>query len=367
MCFIGVGDVALIGNGVRLSRSNPMRQMGAPQAGVINRAQWSQHGAMRNMFGAFSQLQAIPSGHLHPSAWVPPSDAGGLSSRFEVNGSGDVTAANLAGGLYGEATLAGTGDITAAAVEYLGQLAATIAGLGDITPSPTLAGAIDAVASLSGSGTISAATLASVVDITASLVGVGTISQADMSGVLSAVASLSGSGDITTANLAGAILATATLAGVGTVTPPQLDGIWDMSASVAGTGSLVASIEAIGHAVAELTGAGTATLTAGATPGWMEADITPFTELSPQNLAAAVWNALVANFQEAGSMGEAMATAGSGGLSPTQVTMLTELYRLAGLDATRPLVVTATTREAGAEIEQDINEAPAGTITVTRL
>jgi hypothetical protein len=289
-----------------------------------------------------------------------------MASRFEVGGEGSVTAANLAGGLYGDATLTGSGDITTAAIDYLGQLSAAIAGLGDLSPSPTLAGAIDAAASLSGSGDITTAVLASVVDITASLVGIGTISQADMAGVLSAVASLSGSGNITTATLAGAILATATLAGGGDITPPQLDGIWDMQASLGGSGTVLANIQAIGHAVAELIGSGTATLTSGATPGWMEADITPFTELSPQNLAAAVWNSLVATFQEAGSMGEALATAGSGGLSPSQVTMLTELYRLAGLDQTRPLVVTETTRTAGAEIEQTIVEAPAGTVTVTR-
>ena len=73
----------------------------------------------------------------------------------------------------------------------------------------------------------------------------------------------------------------------------------------------------------------------------MSCDITTVSELSPQSLAAAVWNSLVTSFQDAGTMREAMATAGSGGLSPTQVTMLTELYRLAGLDATRPLVVTS--------------------------
>ena len=98
----------------------------------------------------------------------------------------------------------------------------------------------------------------------------------------------------------------------------------------------------------------------------MSCDITSVSELSPQSLAAAVWNSLVVSFQQSGSMGEALATAGSGGLSPTQVTMLTEMYRLAGLDPTRPLVVTATTRDAGAEIEQSIVEAPAGTVTVTR-
>ncbi len=57
---------------------------------------------------------------------------------------------------------------------------------------------------------------------------------------------------------------------------------------------------------------------------------------------------------------------GGGGLTVGQALMLTELYRLAGLDPTRPLVVTATTRDAGAEIAQTIDEA-AGTVTVERL
>ena len=320
---------------------------------------------MRNQFQAFSPYQGVPSGHLHPSSWVLPQKSGGIASRFEISGEGTVSAANLAAGMYIDAALAGTGTFSAS-MDLLGQLSAALAGLGEITPSPTLSGALEAAASLSGSGTISAATLAAVVDITASLVGVGDISSASMAGVLSAVASLSGSGEITAANLAGVLLATATLTGVGTLTPPQLDGIWAMSADLSGSTSLLAGITAIGHAVANLTGEGALTLTSGAVPGYMEAEITPFTELSPQNLAAAVWNSLVATFQEAGSMGEAMATAGSGGLSPTQVTMLTELYRLAGLDATRPLIVTATTRDAGVEIEQSIVEAPAGTVTVTR-
>lgn len=45
----------------------------------------------------------------------------------------------------------------------------------------------------------------------------------------------------------------------------------------------------------------------------LSGDITPFTELSPQNLAAAVWDALTANHNASGSFGEAMAAAGSAG------------------------------------------------------
>jgi len=43
------------------------------------------------------------------------------------------------------------------------------------------------------------------------------------------------------------------------------------------------------------------------------------------------------------------------GLTPSQLTMLTELYAIMGLDPTKPLVVTDTFRSAGAGINQNIN------------
>jgi hypothetical protein len=54
-----------------------------------------------------------------------------------------------------------------------------------------------------------------------------------------------------------------------------------------------------------------------------------------------------------------------GGLTNQQATMLLEMYRLLGLDPTRPLVVTATSRSAGVEIGQIINTNSTNTI-VTR-
>ena len=93
--------------------------------------------------------------------------------------------------------------------------------------------------------------------------------------------------------------------------------------------------------------------------------------LSPPSLADAVWDELLAGHATAGSAGKALADLGAGsGLTPTQATMLLEMYRLLGLDPTRPLVVTATTRKvpaSGADISQTIADAPAGTITVTRI
>lgn len=48
--------------------------------------------------------------------------------------------------------------------------------------------------------------------------------------------------------------------------------------------------------------------------GWIEGYITPYTELSPENLASAVWNSVLANYPDAGTAGNAMALASSGGV-----------------------------------------------------
>lgn len=55
-----------------------------------------------------------------------------------------------------------------------------------------------------------------------------------------------------------------------------------------------------------------------------------------------------------------------GALTPQQSTMMLEMYRLLGLDPTRPLIVNPTNRLAGSEISQSIVNVN-GEVTVTRL
>jgi hypothetical protein len=62
---------------------------------------------------------------------------------------------------------------------------------------------------------------------------------------------------------------------------------------------------------------------------------------------------------------DALLSAG-GSLTPTQATMLLEMYNLLGLDPTRPLIVNPSYRIAGSEISQSIGTA-GDTVTVTRL
>lgn len=117
----------------------------------------------------------------------------------------------------------------------------------------------------------------------------------------------------------------------------------DVAGSVSGeaalTAALTASAEpsALGFLAAELAAA----VSAEGTPhgiGFMSATITSYTELSVEGLRDALWNSLATAYNTAGTMGELLNAAGSGGLASEFQTILRELYIRAGLDVTTPAV-----------------------------
>lgn len=148
-------------------------------------------------------------------------------------------------------------------------------------------------------------------------------------GGLGSVNNLVGTGTLTSSMAGGKALA-ADLAGVGVITPPSLSLVTSLASALAGTGALtasmtstislaaalagegqiVASLGLLAGVIANLTGTGALSGNLRGTAA-LEADITPFSELSPESLAASVWNALAASFNEAGTMGEKMNDAGS--------------------------------------------------------
>jgi hypothetical protein len=143
-----------------------------------------------------------------------------------------------------------------------------------------------------GSGSVSSANLAGGRNAEATLAGSGEISNAAMGLILNAVATLAGTGSLN-ANIAGKLEAVATLSGSGDINA-ALGALAGLTATLVGSGTVASS--------STLTGKGN-----------MSADITPFTDLSPQNLAAAVWNALAASFEESGTMGQKLNAAGTAG------------------------------------------------------
>lgn len=161
----------------------------------------------------------------------------------------------------------------------------------------------------------------------AALTGTGTIA-ATGGLIVAAVAALAG-----TCALAGA--ANATLAA---------------TAELSGSGSLTGTIGALGGVIAALAGSGTLAAGSYAT-GTLAADILPYTELSPQSLAAAVWDALASSYNTAGSMGEKLNGAGSAG-NPWTETIET------GLNAAQAM------RLITAALAGELSGAGTGTVTI---
>lgn len=170
---------------------------------------------------------------------------------------------------------------------------------------------------------------------------------ANLAGGLNGEASLDGVGALTGV---GALIvsAVATLSGIGGLTA-EMRGKLEAAASLAASGDLTASMGALAGAVSAITADGALTGTARAT-GALAASITPFTDLSPQSLAAAVWNALVAEYDAAGSFGEAVQSGGGGGGGPSAATIADAVWNEATADHTAPA-------SFGALVQQDIYTA----------
>lgn len=144
------------------------------------------------------------------------------------------------------------------------------------------AGGLASQTNIAGAGAISDAQLISARLATATLAGAGAISVAQLSAVVTASATLAGAGALSGGVIAGASM-TATLAGVGAISNAAMAATIPISGTLAGIGAFTANLKGIGR---------------------LEAEITPFTELSPQSLAE---NLLDAQDVEAGySMREAL-------------------------------------------------------------
>jgi len=127
------------------------------------------------------------------------------------------------------------------------------------------------------------------------MIGSGDLTFAS-SGGLSVVVSLSGNGDIAV-TVNGNLALTIGMAGNGDL-------------SVTGSGGLSMIVPIAGSGLIDFAGSGNLKGNLEMAGSW-----TPFTELSPENLATAVWSALAAQNNVAGTMGDLLNAAGGGGIS----------------------------------------------------
>lgn len=144
-------------------------------------------------------------------------------------------------------------------------------------------------------------------------VGTGTITSGNLAGGKNAEATLDGYGEIASATAQLIVSAVAALIGEGVVSDANLLATLNAVAALTGSGTAAADIVAKAWAQSGLTGSGVLELTPYAT-GTLEAEIaTIAAEVTPETVAAAVWEALTSQFNTAGTMGKALQDASAAG------------------------------------------------------
>jgi hypothetical protein len=138
------------------------------------------------------------------------------------------------------------------------------------------------------------ALLALGINIDANLDASMTKTDAILALIVALQADLSASGTITDANMAIIILLEAALSASGSLTDAQLNNILNLAAALSASGTLTNSITNLVNLSADISNAAAGVAT-------------------PEQIAAAVWNAILADFGNVGSTGEALANAGGAG------------------------------------------------------
>lgn len=159
---------------------------------------------------------------------------------------------------------------------------------------PQTAGGIASRNNIAGAGAVSSA-ITGGVNGQAALTGAGDISSAAAQLVISMVATLAGSGTIAAADFRGYLNAVATLTGSGTVT----------------TGT---ALSALAWAQAALAGSGNVSNAQPYATGVLSATLRGYSDLTPEGIRDKVWNAILAQYPDAGTAGKALSTASSGGV-----------------------------------------------------
>ncbi len=197
---------------------------------------------------------------------------------------------------------------------------------------------------------------------------------------LAAQSALSGSGNLT-GGLALVIQLACGILAEGDISA-SLVGKLEMASALAASGDLSSSLSLIAYCVSEITASGDVSAVLRGETG-LSADISSSSTLSPESLAAAVWNAIAISFNTPGTMGNKLNGAASAGdpwstalpgsyangeagkiLSQIQ-TLVDELHKIQGLNADYPSTTTQTTWDAG-DIHIDITGDGTTTTTMTR-
>lgn len=370
--------MSLLGNYTQLNAN-----VGTNIGGFTNPYDWLKHSNVMAFYCGDSSVvnqtdkSAFFNGYNPPYSWALSPKSGGIAAVNGLVGLNTFSNLNLAGGLNGESVITGVGDITNATANILAFLVSDLAQ--SSTLSGNVVGGLNAACSLIGLGDLEGA-LGSLVSILADLNGGGELT-GSIASALQAVASMSGEGDLSGA-IVGVIQMITTITGTNTTTS-SIIGTWEMGADLTGTSTVTSTLSAIANLISELVNTSSLTITQGPLPTNIGSNISSFSELSPENLAAAIWNSIATNFNTAGSMGNKLNSAASAGdpwsanlpglyagteagyiLSKIE-TLLDELHKVQGLDINNPATTTPNSINAG-DISIDITGDGVNSTTLTR-
>ncbi len=149
--------------------------------------------------------------------------------------------------------------------------------------------------------------------------GTGDVSDADMWAVKLAEAALTGTGELTAV---GSLIVQliAAIAGSGTISDADIKAFLQLSAALTGTGDADGTLTGLGALLAALTGSGAATGSTLTAIGELAAAlVVTGTGLTTANVGPAVWAAIAAQNNTAGTMGEKLNDAGSASNPWTEV------------------------------------------------
>jgi hypothetical protein len=299
--------------------------------------------------GGISQKTSLPRWNRAPVAWRLPLTGGEISSNGKMDSTGTIISNGVLGAII-SVNFDGYGTISSAEASLLAYLVATMLGEGLLSANSV--GGLLALCDLTGLGTIQTANLDD---------GITRIS------IISEM-----SGD--------------------SIFDAMLVGGKYIDSEITGTSNLESALGALAGMISEIIGTGNLNSATPSAKANIQAIITPFTELSPESLAANVWNSIAAKYNITGTMGQKLNLASSGGVDYEQLSnaiweslqvsyqdpdtlggiisilndKVDELHKLQGLDPNNPMTVTKTSRMTGS-IELELSGDGIEETVVTRL
>jgi hypothetical protein len=220
----------------------------------------------------YSKYYGVPIGYGSPYAWILPISAGGMACINGILGISEINYANLAGVKRATSNIAGTSYIGVANkvnIQATAKLTSDIVGLATINAD--IAALVNMVAELNGAANVSAA----------------------LGGISLAICSILGNGSVN-ADITANALISSNINGSSTFDS-------DIIASMYITATILANSILQGDIKAD---------------AFMSSDIFVGAKeeiLSPTSLATAVWNALAAEFNNPGTLGNKLNSAASAG------------------------------------------------------